>query len=100
MDFNRTTDAALREMMASDATFKSMFEAKVKAKILDALDNVDISKMINRGLEDMIRYMFIDDSYVYEDVRNMVCKTLEDNIRISFSGKDVSIYGDEEINSR
>ena len=99
MDFNRSIDNTLREMLHSDPAFKASFESCLKGKILDALDNIDISKMINRGLEDMIRYMFIDDSYVYEDVRNMVCKTLEDNIRISFSGKDVPVYGDEETNS-
>ena len=97
MDFNRTTDAALREMMASDATFKSMFEAKVKAKILDELDRIDISKSLGRGLEDMIRYMFIDDSYIYENVRDMVCNTLEDNISISFGGKELFKHDEESV---
>ena len=99
MDFNRSIDNTLREMLHNDPAFKASFESCLKGKILDALDNIDISDMINSGLKDMIHYMFVDDSYVYEDVRNMVCETLEDNIRISFSGKDVPVYGDEEINS-
>lgn len=95
MDFKRTTDEALREMMMSDANFKAIFEAKVKEKILDELDNIDISKMLDRGLEDMIRYMFVDDDYIYENVRNMISTTLVDNTRIVFNGKELFNHGKE-----
>ena len=97
MDFNNINSSAFREIMENDANFKMIFEAKIKEKLLAALDNVDVSEILNKQMENMIYYMLTDDSYVYENVRDMVSTILEDNIRISFGGKEVFSHDEESI---
>lgn len=97
MDFNNINSSAFREIMENDANFKMIFEAKIKEKLLAALDDVDVSKILNKQMENMIYYMLTDDSYVYENVRDMVSTILEDNIRISFGGKEVFSHDEESV---
>ena len=97
MDFNNINSSAFREIMENDANFKMIFEAKIKEKLLAALDNVDVSKILNAQMENMIYYMLTDDSYIYENVRDMVSTILENNIRISFGGKEVFSHDEESI---
>ena len=97
MDFNNINSSAFHEIMENDANFKMIFEAKIKEKLLAALDDVDVSKILNKQMENMIYYMLTDDSYVYENVRDMVSTILEDNIRISFGRKEVFSHDEESI---
>lgn len=97
MDFNNINSSAFREIMENDANFKMIFEEKIKEKLLATLDNVDVSEILNKQMENMIYYMLTDDSYIYENVRDMVSTILEDNIRISFGGKEVFSHDEESI---
>lgn len=97
MDFNNINANVFREMLESDDVFKKLFMEKVKAKLLDELDTTDISKILHMQLENMIYHMLTDDSYIYENVRDMVSTILEDNIRISFGGKEVFSHDEESI---
>lgn len=97
MNYGYINDSTLRELINNDPDFKKVFEDKVKEKILAALDEIDISKEVTTAMKDLIRYMFIDDSYIYEDVRDMISTIIEDNIRISFSGKEVFNHDEESV---
>ena len=88
MNYSYITDNTLKELINNDPDFRKKFEDKVKKKILEALDTMDISKEVTRSMNDLIHYMFIDDSYIYENVRDMVSNIIEDNLRISFNGKE------------
>jgi hypothetical protein len=97
MNYGYINDSTLRELINNDPDFKKVFEDKVKEKILAALDGIDISKEVTTAMKDLIRYMFIDDSYIYEDVRDMISTIIEDNVRISFGGKEVFNHDEESV---
>lgn len=97
MAFNKNVEETLLEMLEKDKEFKSAFEGKIKSKILDELDTIDFSKLVSRGITNMVDYMFTDDSYVYENVQDMVSSILEDNIRISFGGREVFNHDEESV---
>lgn len=82
MGFNHDIDTTLKEMLETDKAFKSAFEGKLKSKILDELDNVDIKEILNTELDNMIHYMLTDDYYIYEKVRENVCEELSNRITV------------------
>ena len=95
MNFNKTVEETLLEMLNNDIAFKSVFEEKVKSKILSALDEMDFGDIINRGITNMIDYMLTEDSYIYENVRDSISNMLENSIRISFMKEEVNRDGKE-----
>lgn len=95
MNFNKTVEETLLEMLNNDIAFKSVFEEKVKSKILGVLDETDFGDIINRGITNMIDYMLTEDSYIYENVRDSISNMLENNIHISFMKKEVNRDGKE-----
>ena len=97
MAFTRNVEETLLEMLEKDKEFKNAFEGKIKSKILEELDTIDFSVMVGRGITNMVDYMFTDDSYIYENVRDMVSTILEDNIRISFDGKEMFNHDEESV---
>ena len=97
MAFTRNVEETLLEMLEKDKEFKNAFEGKIKSKILEELDATDFSTMVSRGITNMVDYMFTDDSYIYENVRDMVSTILEDNIRISFDGKEMFNHDKESV---
>lgn len=82
MGFNHDIETTLKEMLETDKAFKSAFEGKLKSKILDELDNVDVKDVLNTELDNMIRYMLTDDYYIYEKVRENVCEELSNRITV------------------
>lgn len=95
MNFNKTVEETLLEMLNNDIAFKSVLEEKVKSKILSALDELDFGDIINRGITNMMDYMLTEDSYIYENVRDLVSNILENSIRISFMKEEVNRDGKE-----
>lgn len=95
MNFNKTVEETLLEMLNNDIAFKSVFEEKVKSKILGVLDEMDFGDIINRGITNMIDYMLTEDSYIYENVRDSISNMLENSIRISFMKEEANRDGKE-----
>ena len=95
MNFNKTVEETLLEMLNNEIAFKSVLEEKVKSKILSALDELDFGDIINRGITNMMDYMLTEDSYIYENVRDLVSNILENSIRISFMKEEVNRDGKE-----
>ena len=82
MGFNHDIETTLKEMLETDKAFKLAFEGKLKSKILDELDNVDVKDVLNTELDNMIHYMLTNDDYIYEEVRNNVCEELSNRITV------------------
>lgn len=95
MNFNKTVEETLLEMLNNDIAFKSVFEEKVKSKILGVLDEMDFGNIINRGITNMIDYMLTEDSYIYENVRDSISNMLENSIHISFMKEEANRDGKE-----
>ena len=95
MNFNKTVEETLLEMLNNDIAFKSVFEEKVKSKILGVLDEMDFGDIINRGITNMIDYMLTEDSYIYENVRDSISNMLENSIRISLMKEEANRDGKE-----
>lgn len=80
----------IEECFDSDPAFKQTVMKTLKNKIMDAINELALKDIIQSQSEEMIQYLFNEDSEFFDNIRDELTELLRGKLEVKI--KDESIY--------
>ena len=80
----------IEECFDSDPAFKQTVMKTLKNKIMDAINELTLKDIVQSQSEEMIQYLFNEDSELLDNIRDEISELICDKLEVKV--KDESIY--------
>lgn len=80
----------IEECFDSDPDFKQTVMTTLKNKIMDAVNELSLKDIVQSQSEEMIQYLFNEDSEFFDNIRDELTELLRGKLEVKI--KDESIY--------
>lgn len=80
----------IEECFDSDPTFKQTVMKTLKNKIMDAVNELALKDIVQSQSEEMIQYLFNEDSEFFDNIRDELSELICDKLEVRL--KDESVY--------